>query len=639
MRKITLLILTVIININVYSQDNLLEIENESISLDEFNNIFNKNNDNQVIDKKYLDEYIELFINFKLKVREAKELGYDTLSTFVDELEGYRKQLAKPYLRDDQFNEEMFDEALERVQYDLNASHILININDENNDIALSRINNIRREIINNNISFEEAAVKYSDDKSAIENKGNLGYFTAFMMVYVFESAAYSTKVGSISQAVKTQYGYHLIKINDKRKAVGQRKVAHIMFKTGKSASKKKIDESNKKIFETYNLLKNGDPFAEVAERFSEDRSTAVKGGMLPMFGVGKMVPVFENIAFGLKNIGDFSEPFETDFGWHIVMLIEDYPVKLNDDLYLKVKTGIEKDSRSKLSSEFMSKKLKELYTIKVFKQNFNSLRKLAVKDVSKSSWDGKNAINLKNPLFKIEGMTFNQDLFTEYILKNQKNNNDFDMLYLDFRDICLFKYEETQLENKYPEFKILLNEYREGILLFDLTNKNVWKKAVDDSLGLSKYFANNLNKYNWDKRVDASIYKCINLATAKKVKSLLYKLNRGNINNSEILDIINKESQLNLQIISNKFVKDDNDYINSIDWKTGISKDIKDDDGSIVIVNITDILEAGSMTLNEVKGKVISDYQKYLDNNWISYLRSKYKYSINKELLYTLIK
>jgi len=639
MRKIILLILTVIININVYSQDNLLEIENESISLDEFNNIFNKNNDNQVIDKKYLDEYIELFINFKLKVREAKELGYDTLSSFVDELEGYRKQLAKPYLRDDQFNEEMFDEALERVQYDLNASHILININDENNDIALSRINNIRREIINNNISFEEAAVKYSDDKSAIENKGNLGYFTAFMMVYVFESAAYSTKVGSISQAVKTQYGYHLIKINDKRKAVGQRKVAHIMFKTGKSASKKKIDESNKKIFETYNLLKNGDPFAEVAERFSEDRSTAVKGGMLPMFGVGKMVPVFENIAFGLKNIGDFSEPFQTDFGWHIVMLIEDYPVKLNDDLYLKVKTGIEKDSRSKLSSEFMSKKLKELYTIKVFKQNFNSLRKLAVKDVSKSSWDGKNAINLKNPLFKIEGMTFNQDLFTEYILKNQKNNNDFDMLYLDFRDICLFKYEETQLENKYPEFKILLNEYREGILLFDLTNKNVWKKAVDDSLGLSKYFANNLNKYNWDKRVDASIYKCINLATAKKVKSLLYKLNRGNINNSEILDIINKESQLNLQIISNKFVKDDNDYIDSIDWKTGISKDIKDDDGSIVIVNITDVLEAGSMTLNEVKGKVISDYQKYLDNNWISYLRSKYKYSINKELLYTLIK
>jgi len=639
MKKTILLILTLIININVYSKDNLLEIENESISLDEFKNIFNKNNDDQIIDKEYLDEYIELFINFKLKVREARELGLDTLATFIEELEGYRKQLAKPYLRDDQFNEEMFDEALERVQYDLNASHILININDENNDVALTKTNNIRREIVNNKISFEEAAVKYSDDKSAVDNNGNLGYFTAFMMVYAFESAAYSTEVGSVSQAVKTQYGYHLIKINNKRKAVGQRKVAHIMFKTGKSANEKKINEANKKIFETYELLKNGDPFAEVAERFSEDRSTAVKGGILPMFGVGKMVPVFEDKVFSIKNIGDFSEPFKTDFGWHIIMLIEDYPIELNDDLYLKVKTGIEKDSRSKLSSEFMSKKLKELYNIKVYKEKFNALRKLAVKDVSKSNWDGNNAFKLNKALFKIEDMVFTQNQFTDYILKNQKNNNNFDMLYLDFLDICLFKYEESQLENKYPEFKILLNEYREGILLFDLTNKNVWKKAVDDSLGLSKYFSNNLEKYNWEERADASIYKCINLDIARKVKSLIYKLNRGNIENSEILDIINKESQLNLQITSNKFIKGDNEFIDNLNWKKGISKDVKNKDGSIVIVNINNVLPASSMTLNEVKGKVISDYQKYLDNNWITYLRSKYKYSINKELLYSLIK
>ena len=639
MKKTILLILTLTININIYSKDSLLEIENQSISLDEFKNIFNKNNDDQIIDKKYLDEYIELFINFKLKVREAKELGYDTLATFVEELEGYRKQLAKPYLRDDQFNEEMFDEALERVQYDLNASHILININDENNDVALTKINNIRKEIVNNKISFEEAAVKYSDDKSAIDNNGNLGYFTAFMMVYAFESAAYSTEMGSVSQAVKTQYGYHLIKINNRRKAVGQRKVAHIMFKTGKSASEKKINEANKKILETYELLKNGDPFAEVAARFSEDRSTAVKGGILPMFGVGKMVPVFEDKVFSIKNIGDFSEPFKTDFGWHIIMLIEDYPVELNDDLYLKVKNGIEKDSRSKLSSEFMSKKLKELYNVKVYKEKFNALRKLAVKDVSKSNWDGKNAFKLNKALFKIEDMIFTQNQLTDYILKNQKNNNDFDMLYLDFLDICLFKYEESQLENKYPEFKILLNEYREGILLFDLTNKNVWKKAVDDSLGLSKYFSNNLEKYNWEERADASIYKCINLDIARKVKSLIYKLNRGNIENSEILDVINKESQLNLQIISNKFIKGDNEFIDNLNWKKGISKDIKNNDGSIVIVNINNVLPASSMTLNEVKGKVISDYQKYLDNNWITYLRSKYEYSINKELLYSLIK
>ena len=190
MKKYTILLL-LIFNINLFSQEVLLEIENEKVSLDEFTHIFNKNNDNEQINKQYLDEYIELFINFKLKVKEAKSLGYDTVPTFIEELEGYRKQLARPYLRDDNFNDELFDEALDRIQYDINANHILININNENNDEAFNKINDIRKQILNGNISFEDAAVKYSDDKSAVENQGNLGYFTAFMMVYDFETAAY----------------------------------------------------------------------------------------------------------------------------------------------------------------------------------------------------------------------------------------------------------------------------------------------------------------------------------------------------------------------------------------------------------------------------------------------------------------
>ena len=192
------------------------------------------------------------------------------------------------------------------------------------------------------------------------------------------------------------------------------------MFKTGKNAKPDKINDAQNKINKTYDLLKNGDRFAEVAERFSEDRSTAVKGGVLPPFGVGKMVSEFESQAFKLNSPGDFSEPFRTDFGWHIVMLLEDFPVVLNDDLYLKVKTGIERDSRSKLSSEYMAKKLKDQYKLKVYKENFNTLRRAAVKDVQKTTWDGKNALDLDNPLFKIESMIFYQNDFTDYILKNQ---------------------------------------------------------------------------------------------------------------------------------------------------------------------------------------------------------------------------
>ena len=639
MKNLLLLLLLLTLNLNSFSQEVLLNIEDEKITLDEFSHIFNKNNDNEKIDKEYLDEYIELFINFKLKVKEAKNLGFDTVSTFIDELNGYRKQLAKPYLRDDNFNDDLFDEALDRIQYDINASHILININEENNDEALNKINDIRRDIINGNISFEESAIKYSDDKSAVENKGNLGYFTAFMMVYDFETAAYTTDINDISKPVKTKYGYHIIKVNDKRKAVGERKVAHIMFKTGKNAKPNKILDAQNKINKTYELLKNGDRFAEVAERFSEDRSTAVKGGVLPPFGVGKMVSEFETQSFKLNSPGDFSEPFKTDFGWHIVMLLEDYPIVLNDDLYLKVKTGIERDSRSKLSSEYMAKKLKDQYKVNVYKENFNSLRRAAVKDVKNTSWDGKNALDLDKPLFKIESMIFYQNDFTDYILKNQKNNNSFDDLYLDFLDKSLFVYEESQLENKYPEFKILLNEYREGILLFDLTNKNVWKKAVEDSLGLIKYFSDNSEKYQWKERLNASVYTCIDLSIAKKVKSLLYKLNRGSIDNSVILEKVNKDSPLNLDIKTNNYLRGENKYIDIISWKKGISKDIVADDGSYIIINVKDVLSAGNMTLDSVKGKVISDYQKFLDNQWILYLRDKYKYSVNKDLLYSLIK
>ena len=478
MKKSILIIISILFTTNIFSQETLMTINDEKISINEFENIFYKNNEDIEITKEYLDEYIDLFINFKLKVKESKELGYDTLSSFIKELDGYKKQLSKPYLRDNNFNENLFNEALERIQFDINASHILIKI--ENNDAksALNEALSIRNQIISKEISFSDAAVKYSDDEYVLDSKGNLGYFTAFMMLYDFESVAYNSSIGEVSVPVKTQYGYHLILVNDKRKAVGERKVAHIMFKTGKGANTKKINESYKKASETYDLLTKGDKFVEVAERFSEDRSTAVKGGVLPSFGVGKMVREFEEATFSLKLPGDFSKPFQTPYGWHIVMLLEDNPVKLDDDLFLSVKQKIEKDSRSKLSNEFMITKLKDLYNIKIYKENFNFLRKIAVKEVSKSAWDNELLIDGDKKIFKIESKSYSLKELSDFIINNQKKNNDFDQLYIEFLNLSLLSYEESQLENKYPEFKNLLKEYKEGILLFDITNNNVWKKS-----------------------------------------------------------------------------------------------------------------------------------------------------------------
>ena len=615
-----------------------MTINDEKISINEFENIFYKNNEDIEITKEYLDEYIDLFINFKLKVKESKELGYDTLSSFIKELDGYKKQLSKPYLRDNNFNENLFNEALERIQFDINASHILIKI--ENNDAksALNEALSIRNQIISKEISFADAAVKYSDDEYVLDSKGNLGYFTAFMMLYDFESVAYNTSIGEVSVPVKTQYGYHLILVNDKRKAVGERKVAHIMFKTGKGANTKKINESYKKASETYDLLTKGDKFVEVAERFSEDRSTAVKGGVLPSFGVGKMVREFEEATFSLKLPGDFSKPFQTPYGWHIVMLLEDNPVKLDDDLFLSVKQKIEKDSRSKLSNEFMITKLKDLYNIKIYKENFNFLRKIAVKEVSKSAWDNELLIDGDKKIFKIESKSYSLKELSDFIINNQKKNNDFDQLYIEFLNLSLLSYEESQLENKYPEFKNLLKEYKEGILLFDITNNNVWKKAVEDSAGLSNYFNENLSDYKWNERLDVSIFTCLNYNVSYKVRNQLYKLKRGLIKDIDVLNKINSSSPLNVQLVSGQFSKNENNIVDQIVWKKGISKSIKNDDGSYTVVFVHDILNARAKNLNETKGKVISDYQKFLDLTWIKILRAKYKVDLNKNLLYSLI-
>ena len=638
MKKSILIIISILFTTNIFSQETLMTINDEKISINEFENIFYKNNEDIEITKEYLDEYIDLFINFKLKVKESKELGYDTLSSFIKELDGYKKQLSKPYLRDNNFNENLFNEALERIQFDINASHILIKI--ENNDAksALNEALSIRNQIISKEISFSDAAVKYSDDEYVLDSKGNLGYFTAFMMLYDFESVAYNSSIGEVSVPVKTQYGYHLILVNDKRKAVGERKVAHIMFKTGKGANTKKINESYKKASETYDLLTKGDKFVEVAERFSEDRSTAVKGGVLPSFGVGKMVREFEEATFSLKLPGDFSKPFQTPYGWHIVMLLEDNPVKLDDDLFLSVKQKIEKDSRSKLSNEFMITKLKDLYNIKIYKENFNFLRKIAVKEVSKSEWDNELLIDGDKKIFKIESKSYSLKELSDFIINNQKKNNDFDQLYIEFLNLSLLSYEESQLESKYPEFKNLLKEYKEGILLFDITNNNVWKKAVEDSAGLSNYFNENLSDYKWNERLDVSIFTCLNYNVSYKVRNQLYKLKRGLIKDIDVLNKINSSSPLNVQLVSGQFSKNENNIVDQIVWKKGISKSVKNDDGSYTVVFVHDILNARAKNLNETKGKVISDYQKFLDLTWIKILRSKYKVELNKNLLYSLI-
>ena len=634
MKKIVLFIL-LLSNINISFSQNILQIDDKTISLAEFENIFYKNNYNDTIDKQYLDEYIELFINFKLKVLEAESLYMDTISTFIKELDGYKEQLAKPYLRNKEFDDLMIKEAYDRMLFDVKASHILIKVNEESKDSdneAFKKATSIRNEIINKKNFFSDAAKKYSEDPSAQNNGGDLGFFTAFMMVYDFESAVYDLEINEISKPIKTKYGYHLIKLFDKRKALGEIQVAHIMFKKNKNTS----DNSNakEKINEIYTKLKDGEDFAELAERFSEDRSTAVKGGRLPPFGVGKMVPEFEEIAFSLNKPAEYSKPFETDFGWHIISLINKNDIPSFNDVKKEIMNKISRDSRGELSKISLYEKLKDNYKVKNNVNNFKKLRKLAYKNVKLSNWDGINDID-SQVLFYIDSLEILVSDFVTYVLLNQKNETDFDILYQDFVNVKLLSHEKNMLSFKYPEYKALLNEYREGILLFDITNQNVWNKAVNDTVGLNQYFIDNQQNYMWNDRVEASIYTCSNKTIASRVKFQLF-LSQSN---DKILKTINKESPLNLQIQSDKFEENDNVYIQKSEKKLGLNSDIVLDDGSVVLVYVKNKIPATNKDLSDVRGKVISDYQSYLENQWIDKLRKKYTIKINKEVLYSLVK
>lgn len=625
----------------ISSAQSVLTIDDQDIPIEEFKSIFYKNNHDTTITREYLEEYMDLFVNFKLKVREAEELGLDTNPVFIKELEGYRKQLAKPYLKNNEFDTHMLTESYNRICKDINASHILIatneNATDKEEGDAYEKAIEIRKSIIEGEISFSEAAKNNSDDRSAVSNGGNLGYFTAFMMVYDFETAAYETAIDDISEPIKTKYGYHLIRVNDKRDAFGKVQVAHIMFKTGIGADKNKIDNAKNKIDKVIDLLKAGEEFADVAERFSEDRTTAVRGGVLPEFGVGKMVPEFESVSFSLDNIGDVSVPFLTDYGWHVIKLIDKKPIGEFSKIEPSLRKMIEKDSRSELSQKALYEKLRKLYKVSNMVKKYSSFRKKEVLNIAKGTFVNLSVDN--STLLTIDGTNISVNDFSEYISLNQVAGSDIDQMYIDFVNKQLLSYEDSKLEEKYPEYKALLKEYREGILLFDLTNKKVWAKAVEDTIGLESFFTANQHSYTWPERADATIYKCINLTTAKKVKRDIYKKKRGHLTNNEILQKINTNAPLSLQINSKKFLRGESEYIDNVKWKAGIAKDIVLKDGSYIIIDIHKLIPSGAKELNETRGKVISDYQNLLEKEWLLDLKSKYVVKINMEVLYSLIK
>ncbi len=649
-----LLFLVLVFNASAQVENNttLMTIAGRPVTVGEFMSIYQKNNvKGETIDKKSMDEYLELFINFKLKVLQAEELGLDTVSSFIKELDGYRDQLAKPYFTDETTMNHLLQEAYERKQFDLRASHIYFRVKpDATSQDTLNAYNKAveaRNKIIKGE-PFDNVVMEYSEDPSAKDreataqhpfmkgNRGDLGYFTVFDMVYPFETAAYNTQVGQISKPIRTDYGYHIIKVTDRITALGDFMVAHLFLSIPKGATLADSARVKAKIDSLYALLKSGAKFEDLVKTNSDDKGSAPKGGVLPKRGVNRLMPEFIAAISKIKNVGDFSEPVQTPgYGWHIVKLVERKPFGTFDEEKADLKQRIMKDSRSQEINDAVIARIEKEYGYTENAKAIDDFYTLVTDSIFEGKWDASQALEKTQTMFKIGSETFTQREFARYLQSKQKKGEKKDIrlyvnsMYTDFVNESILNYENGFLEQKYPDFRALMKEYRDGILLFDLTDQKVWSKAIKDTTGLQEFYQKNKSNYMWGQRVDASIYTLKNPALAAKVKNFI----KSGLGESDILKEVNSDTAKVLSIESGKFSKKDNSLIDTIAWTPGISKDITVN-GGIVFVNIRRILKPEPKTLNEARGLITADYQNYLEKDWIRYLRSKYPVVVNNEVL-----
>ena len=625
----------------------LLTIGGEKVSVSEVMSLYRKNYiKGTVIDRKAFDEYLELFINYKLKIRQAHDLRMDTVSSFKNEYQYYRSQLAQPYMTDEELSNALTKEAYQRSLKDVRASHILIrlDINALPSDtlFAFNRALAIRQRILNGE-DFGRVAAEVSDDLSARDqteglktirgNKGDLGYFTVFDMVYPFESAAYKTEVGHISMPVRSDFGYHLVKVMNVKPAIGEALASHILFSFNDAPSHADSVAVKIKVDSIFTKVKAGEDFGILARNFSDDRVTASKGGLLPWFGSNRMVPEIIEAVDELKP-GQYSQPFLSSFGWHILKVIERKPVGDFNDTKDVIRQKVTRGDRLEALNQSFVEKLKIKYNYKADLKSLDKVIAILSDSVFVGKWKIPDPKKLTRKLFSFDGQTFTQLDFANYIATNQIPRTKYDkrqyatVRFNSFVNKELMNHEDNLLETKYPEFKDLLKEYHDGLLVYALTDINVWSKAEVDTTGLRLFYEQNKNNYLWDTRLDASVYTVSNYTPVDKVRGTILK----GVSEEEILKSYNSDTNKVLTIEHHMYLRGESPVIDLIDWKEGLSKNL-DTDGSTTFVLVHKVIPPMPKPLKDVRGVVVADYQTYLEQTWMSGLRIKYACAINKEV------
>ncbi len=629
----------------------LFTVDGVPVHVSEFNYIYTKTNaDKADYSKASVDEYLDLYKKFKLKVRRAKEMQLDTIPSLIKELDGYRRQLADSYLIDKEVTNKLIDEVYERQKKDIDIGHIMVAFGKTTNPadtmIAYKKITEAQAKIVGG-ANWEDVAMEYSDDNSKAKNKGRIGFVTAMFPngFYALENASYTLKKGKLSKILRTKVGYHLVKVFGERPARGEIEVAHILARV---KDEKDAGQAKAKIDAAYKKLQSGATFEAVAKSDSDDQLTAAKGGYIGFFGINRYDPDFENSAFAIKKDGDYSAPIKSNIGYHIIKRVSRRGLQPLKIVKSGLQSKVKKDGRFTIAQRAMVERIKREGG---FKENMSSLNEYITHlDSNFLTFKWKPTGHHANDVLFSLGSDYKATVsdFEKFLSEASRqrisgagtatNEGMAKLLYGDFVNKECLGYEERNLEAKYPDFKALMREYEEGILLFEATKIEVWDKASQDTTGLAEFFKTVDGKYKWEKRAAVSLFSLKDAAKDKIDEVRAYaKTNKP----ESVLAKFNSADNQVLTVIDRTFERGRNDVLDKLPWEVGTlsANEPNKRNKSTNFMKIEEILPPGNKSLKEARGYVVADYQDQLEKEWIAKLRQKFPIKVNKKTYKKLIK
>lgn len=619
----------------------LFTIDGQAVQASEFSYIYAKNNrEDADFSEASLREYLDLYTKFKLKVREAYAMGLDTLPQLQTELAGYRKQLAESYLTDKEITDRLVEEAYKRMQEDVHVAHILIKTNPNvatDTMAAFEKIQAAYKRLMAGE-AWDLVASQTSEDTPTKDAGGDLGYITALLPngFYAFESAAYETPVGKFSAPVHTTLGYHIVKVIDKRPARGELDIAHILLRVKNEADNKAVKA---RIDDIYAQLVAGGRFEELAKKYSEDKATAERGGGIGPISINQYERSFEEAVYALANDGDYTAPVRTRLGWHIIKRVRKRPALTFDQSKRKIETQISRDERITAARQTMVTRIKKEAGYAMDEKVYNQFVELSGEDLQTYRWLVPEVVPAT--IVTLGGDTYTNIDFGNYVRNNARTRmalpkgtpkkEILDKVFVEFVNEKALHFEEKNLANKYPEFKSLMREYEEGILLFEATKINVWDKASKDTVGLEAFHAAHRNDYMWDERLEvatvtmdsASIDKLSTIKSWAAKKPLTVVADKA------------AKKHIGMQVTRKIYQKDDA-LPEGLTWAVGQKADLPDGTG---FVSVEKIIPPTPKTMDEARGYIIADYQDQLEKDWVAALQVKYPVKVDDVVLMGLVK